>query len=87
MQIQAGRDGSFDKWLAHAVLAEDDQRDGPFDAGAAPRVFPHNTVRRINQRRLAHVCSKEMLFLIPFAPEDYCPAETSFPRGGRFDLL
>ncbi|PYU57085.1 MAG: hypothetical protein DMG55_21545, partial [Acidobacteria bacterium] len=41
------------------------QGNGPLDARAAARVFPHEMVRRTNQRRLAHVSSKEMQFLAP----------------------
>src|SRR5438128_12416266 len=58
MQIQAGRDGSFHKRLAQAVLTEDNQRDGSFNARTSPRVFPNEMVRRTNQRRLAHVSSR-----------------------------
>src|SRR6266481_319058 len=58
MQVQAGRDCSFYKGLAQAVLTENDQGDGTLDARAAPRVFSHGIA--INQRRLAHVCSIEM---------------------------
>ena len=58
MQIQAGRDGSFHKRLAQAVLTEDNQRDGSFNARTSPRVFPNEMVRRANQRRLAHVSSR-----------------------------
>ncbi|PYT46091.1 MAG: hypothetical protein DMG47_06075 [Acidobacteria bacterium] len=65
MQVQTGRDGSFHKRLAQTVLTEDDQGNGPLDARAAARVFPHEMVRRTNQRRLAHVSSKEMQFLAP----------------------
>jgi hypothetical protein len=63
MQVEAGGDSSFHKRLTHAVLAEDNQRDGTIDARAAPRVVSHGIARRANQRRLAHVCSK-MRFLI-----------------------
>ena len=83
MQVQAGRDRSFYKWLAKAVLTENDQRDGPLDARAAPRVFSRGIARWINQRRLAHVCSKEMQLLMPVAPQDFLQAETSFPQGGK----
>src|SRR5438045_3504101 len=58
MQIQAGRDGSFHKRLTQAVLTEDNQRDGTFNARTSPRVFPNGMVRRANQRRLAHVSSR-----------------------------
>src|SRR5882762_9083877 len=58
MQVQAGRDRSFYKGLAQAVLTDNDQGDGTLDARAAPRVFSHGIA--INQRRLAHVCSIEM---------------------------
>jgi hypothetical protein len=83
MQVQAGRHRSFHKWLAKAVLTENDQRDGPLDARAAPRVFSRGIARWINQRRLAHVCSKEMQLPMPVAPQDFRQAETSFPQGGK----
>jgi hypothetical protein len=69
MQVQAGRDRSFYKGLAQAILTENDQGDGPLDARAAPRIFSHGIA--INQRRLAHVCSKEMQLLMPVAPQDF----------------
>src|SRR4029077_15555673 len=72
MKIQAGRDGSFDKRLPPTGLAEDAHREGAVAARAAPRVLPHKTVWRTNQRRLAHVRSKEMQSLIAIAPEEYC---------------
>jgi len=81
MQVQAGRDRSFYKGLAQAILTENDQGDGPLDARAAPRIFSHGIA--INQRRLAHVCSKEMQLLMPVAPQDFRQAETSFPQGGK----
>ena len=81
MQVQAGRDRSFYKGLAQAILTENDQGDGPLDARAAPRIFSHGIA--INQRRLAHVCSKEMQLLMPEAPQDFRQAETSFPQGGK----
>jgi len=40
VKVQAGRDGSLHKRLAHAVLTEDDQRYRPLNARAAPGVFP-----------------------------------------------
>src|SRR5256884_160369 len=83
MQVQAGRDRSFYKWLAKAVLTENDQRDGPLDARAAPRVFSHGIAGWINKRRLAHVRSKPMQRLMPVAPQDFRHAETSFPQGGK----
>jgi hypothetical protein len=64
MQIDAGGYGSFHERLAQPVLPEDDQRDGALDARAAPRFFPHRIAGSIHQRRLAHVRSKMMLFLI-----------------------
>jgi hypothetical protein len=81
MQVQAGRDRSFYKGLAQSVLTENDQGDGPLDARAAPRVFSHGIA--INQRRWAHVCSKEMQFLMPVAPQDFRQAKTSFPPRGK----
>jgi hypothetical protein len=48
MQIQAGGNRSFHEGLAHAVLAEDDQRNGALDARAAPRVFSDGMVWRAN---------------------------------------
>jgi len=58
MQVEARRDRPFYKWLAQAVLTEDDQRDGPLDPRAAPRVMLRGIARSINQRRLAHGCSR-----------------------------
>jgi len=55
--IQAGRDGSFDKRLAHAVLAEDDQWDGP-SMRVLRRASSLQNGREDYQRRLAHGCSK-----------------------------
>jgi hypothetical protein len=60
MQVQAGRDGSFHKWLAQAVLTEDDQWNGALNAGAAPRFFSHGIAGSIHHRRLAHVCTRKI---------------------------
>src|SRR5260370_595313 len=76
---------SFHKRLAEAALTEDNQRNGPLDARAAPRVFYHRIVRRSNERRLAHVHSKEMQFAVAVALEGDCLAHTPFRRGGIVD--
>jgi hypothetical protein len=70
MQIYAGGNGSFHERFAHAVLTKDDQWDGSLNARAAPRIFPHGAIRRTNQRRLAHVCSKIMQILFPASTND-----------------
>ena len=57
MQIDAGGNGSLDKRLVQAVLAEDDQRNGPFDARAAARFYLHKIIRSSRKRGLAHVFS------------------------------
>src|SRR5258708_39181049 len=54
---------------------------GPLDARAAPRVFSHGIA--INQRRLAHGCSKEMQRLMPVAPQDFRPAHFCAVRLSR----
>lgn len=78
MQIQAGGYGSFHKRFAQAVLAEDNQRDGPLDARAAPRFFSHGITGSIHQGRLAHVCSKVIRLLVPATHEDAFLQRQSF---------
>jgi hypothetical protein len=57
VHVDAGRNRSFDERLAHAVLAEDNQRDRPLDARAATRFFSDEIIWGFRKRRLAHVSS------------------------------
>lgn len=54
MQVYAGGNGSFNEGFAQIVLTEDDERNGAFDARAAPGFFLHEIIWSPCKRRLAH---------------------------------
>src|SRR5262249_29882663 len=60
MQVNTGRDGSFDERFAQASLSEDNQWNGTFDARASARFFSYEIIRSPCERRLAHVFSLVM---------------------------
>jgi hypothetical protein len=66
VEVEAGRDSSLHERLAHAVLTENDQRDGALNPRAAARFFSREIIRGVNKRRLAHASSNEFWERIRF---------------------
>ena len=80
MQVDACGDSSLNKRFAQAVLAEDNERNRPLDARAAPRFFFDEVIRGSRKRRLAHVFSVKRALDFPWCwsgsihPGEFCRA-------------
>jgi hypothetical protein len=81
VQIQAGGDGAFHERLAQAVLAKNDQRNGPFNARAAASVFAGGIPRSTSESRVAHVSSQENDFRRTFEWKHLCFDVEMLTRG------